>query len=496
MSTARPTTLVLSDLHLTTVEPLDPERPLWRRYKQRDLIYDDKLAAMLDDARAQVQGPLEVVFNGDVFDFDAVTDLPAPSMHLHASYMERIRGLAPHEAKSLFKLQRILADHPTFVAAVRRLTAAGTRVVFVVGNHDLELLWPSVQATLEHALTPDRANGEVRIVEWFYRSGEDTLIEHGHQYDSYCVCDDPLWPTIRLTEDSAPRIRLPFGSYASRVLVNGMGVINPHNDQTWLLSFGGYVLYFWNHVARVQPLLPLTWMWSSLMTLILSVRDGFLPAEVDPRALEERVEDVATKAQASPAMVRALYALRVHPAFFTPWRIAQELWVDRLLLFLLIVVGSFQAMATLNVLFGWGLQAWLATIVLLFPPFLLYAQGIEPEARAVDRAVHARATLIAGIANVERLVLGHTHVARHTTVEPLEYLNPGTWSPGFRDAACTQPIGHPYVVWIRPNEAGRRDAHVEAWLNPGWLALPPTASEPSPAARVPFFNWRGRPRRR
>lgn len=138
MANARPTTLVLSDLHLTTVEPLDPERPMWRRYKQRDLLYDDRLAAMLDDARQQVRGPFEVVFNGDIFDFDAVTDLPEPAMGLHPSYMERIRGLAPTEAKSLFKLSRILADHPVFVAAVQRLTTSGARVVFVVGNHDLE----------------------------------------------------------------------------------------------------------------------------------------------------------------------------------------------------------------------------------------------------------------------------------------------------------------------------------------------------------------------
>lgn len=496
MANARPTTLVLSDLHLTTVEPLDPERPMWRRYKQRDLLYDDRLAAMLEDARHQVRGPFEVVFNGDIFDFDAVTDLPDPAMGLHPSYMERIRGLAPTEAKSLFKLSRILADHPVFVAAVQRLTLSGARVVFVVGNHDLELLWPSVQAALERTMTPDGAPGEVRVVEWFYRSGDDTLIEHGHQYDSYCLCDDPLWPTIRLTEDGPARIRLPFGSYASRVLVNGMGVINPHNDQTWLLSFAGYALYFWNHVVRVQPLLPLTWMWSSVVTLLLSVRDGFLPAQVDPRALEERVDEVAGRAQATPAMVRALYALRVHPAFYTPWRIAQELWVDRLVLFLLVVVGSFQAMATLNVLFGWGLQVWLTTLILLFPPFLLYAQGIEPEARAVDRAVAARATLVAGVANVERWVLGHTHVARHTDVGPLELLNPGTWSPGFRDAACTEPVGHPYVVWIRPVADGSRAAAVEAWLDPGWLTLPRAQADEAPEQRLPFFNWRSRPRRR
>ena len=34
---AAPHTLVFSDIHLTTAEPVDPERALWKRYKHHDL---------------------------------------------------------------------------------------------------------------------------------------------------------------------------------------------------------------------------------------------------------------------------------------------------------------------------------------------------------------------------------------------------------------------------------------------------------------------------
>jgi hypothetical protein len=32
----------------------------------------------------------------------------------------------------------------------------------------------------------------VRFVHWFYISNNDTLIEHGHQQDPYCLCENPL----------------------------------------------------------------------------------------------------------------------------------------------------------------------------------------------------------------------------------------------------------------------------------------------------------------
>ena len=46
--TTRTHTVILSDLHLTEEEPLDPQRPLWKRYKQRAQFIDDSFARWLD----------------------------------------------------------------------------------------------------------------------------------------------------------------------------------------------------------------------------------------------------------------------------------------------------------------------------------------------------------------------------------------------------------------------------------------------------------------
>lgn len=71
-------------------------------------------------------------------------------------------------------------------------------MVFVIGNHDIELHWPLVQKSLLHflALSPEQES-RVKFCEWFYLSEGDTAIEHGNQYDDYCVASNPIHPLIK-----------------------------------------------------------------------------------------------------------------------------------------------------------------------------------------------------------------------------------------------------------------------------------------------------------
>lgn len=484
MAEPRVTTIVLSDVHVTTAEPPDPARPLWKRYKQADLFVDGRIGRMLRDVRRHAPGRVELVLNGDIFDFDGVTELPRDG-RFRTSWMERRRGLAPTEAKSAWKMGRILDDHPEFVAVLREHVVDGHDLVFVTGNHDVDLLWPEVQATLRRRLDIDRTatdpsgglRGDVRFCDWFYISEGDTLIEHGMQYDSYCLCYDPVSPTIRIGDD-LPRMRLPFGNHASRIMINGMGIINPHADATWIMPFWGFVLFFWQHVTRIQPLLPWTWMWTAVVTFWLSVRDGLEPAERDVLTLEDKVEEIAARAKGTPRMVRGLLALRVHPAFFTPWRIARELWLDRLFLFSLVVIGTFQLLATANVFMVVSIWWWLALLAMFFPPFLFYARSVSSEALDFDRAIGRRLHMISAVAGVSRVVFGHTHREGHQRFGDVEVLNPGTWSPAFADPACRVRVGRTCVVRIDPTEEGARAASLQVWRDPGWERLEPVDMEP------------------
>ena len=48
-------TVVVSDLHLTDAEPVDPRRPLWKRFKQRDLFIDESFARFLEYVHREVE---------------------------------------------------------------------------------------------------------------------------------------------------------------------------------------------------------------------------------------------------------------------------------------------------------------------------------------------------------------------------------------------------------------------------------------------------------
>ena len=70
-------TFILSDLHVTTAEPVNARDPVWRRFKQRDFFVDDALNVFLQRIHEIGAGqPVELILAGDIFDFDGVTQLP------------------------------------------------------------------------------------------------------------------------------------------------------------------------------------------------------------------------------------------------------------------------------------------------------------------------------------------------------------------------------------------------------------------------------------
>ena len=142
-------------MHISDAAPVEPRRPLWKRFRQADLFVDQSFARFLTCLCEEVDDRIELIFNGDAFDFDPITAIPEnPSFPV--SWLERQRGLVSEEEKSEFKVRRVLRDHPVWVEALRDFLQRGNDVVFVIGNHDLELHWPAVQRTIRDALDPDR----------------------------------------------------------------------------------------------------------------------------------------------------------------------------------------------------------------------------------------------------------------------------------------------------------------------------------------------------
>jgi UDP-2,3-diacylglucosamine pyrophosphatase LpxH len=453
-------TAILSDLHLCEAEPVDPVFPLWKKYKTRDFFFDELLAKLLRELEVWSKGEqIELVLNGDIFDFDSVTSFPqAPLFRI--SKIEKSRGLFPKEEKSLYKIQRILQDHDVFAESLRKWLRSGHRIVFVMGNHDIELHYPAVQRKILELLeSPD---GTVRFAEWFYISNADTLIEHGNQYDPYCVCEDPINPFVR--GSNFRTIRLPFGNLACRYLVNGMGFFNPHVDSNYIMTIPEYVRFFLKYMVRAQPQLMFTWFYGALATLYISMTDRLKPTIKDPLKAEHRIQDIAARANAEPRMVRELRELFVPTAAANPFLMARELWLDRAFLLMAGFVVLLGLMNWIHQLFEVSFLWIFVPLFMLLPFFLFYSKSVVSKVSQFKEPDESTLSKAQAITGVSRIVYGHTHQPRHETIGAVEHLNSGTWSPAFLDVECTKSVEQKTFIWIEPNsQQGHRTAKLMSY---------------------------------
>ncbi len=464
----------MSDLHLTDAELGQPGKSLWKRYKRPKFFIDRSFKRLLEYLQSEVgEDPIELVLNGDIFDFDSVMRLP-----LHpgftVSWLERNRGLFPEEEKSRFKMDVILQDHEVWVQALRDFLKRGHSIVFVIGNHDVELHWPMVQKEILKALGVDSVEvPRVRFCEWFYISNQDTAIEHGNQYDDYCVTTNPIHPLIK--KGRKVRVRLPFGNIAGRYMTNGMGLFNPHVESTFLMTMPEYSRFFYKYALRVQPFLPFAWLWSAFVSFWEAITDGLLPAMRDPLFIEQRVKEIAINSNATPEMVRTLNELKVHSAIFNPLKIAQELWIDRALLFALIAFISFELSALIYIFIPITLWWSILFFFLLMPGLVFYSKKIKSAVVQTMEDTFKNAPMVAKITHTNRVIFGHTHREQHTAVDQTEVINTGTWSPAFKDPECHESFGKKCFAWIRKSkddEGLERHADLYIWNDPGIEKIP------------------------
>ena len=459
--------LALSDLHLSDAEPEDPNRPHWKAYKRRRFFVDHDVSNLFAWARQRHNGPLELLLNGDIFDFDNITAYPEERRR-DINWLGRRRGMTSESWMSAFKMQRIIDDHPVFFDALSDWLAAGHPIIYVLGNHDLEVHWPEVQRLIRARVGGDEHN--FQFCEWFYISGQDTFVPHGHEFDPYCVARSPIDPLISVY--GRPRVQVPFGDLANRYMLNGMGYFNPHATANYIMSLSEYVRFFIKYMLKTQPLLLWTWFWGAMVTLFVTFRDYVAPSLRDPLLVDVKVSNIAGKSNTVPTVVRQLAALSVPPAATDPLKIARELWLDRGLLLLLMVGVAYQLVAAVN--WVWRISPlWtLVPLALLLPLFLMYSFKVRPQVFEKPLLNENRAELISQIAGVSNAVMGHTHQPELKDIGPLSFANSGFWSPAFAEPECIHRIGTQSFVLIDGSNTSGDVRHLQLWE---W---PPNATEP------------------
>ncbi|MCA9537513.1 MAG: metallophosphoesterase family protein [Myxococcales bacterium] len=424
--------LIVSDLHLGG--PLrppphqDPDHPppIGLRAIRRVVRLDRELARFIDYHRAHPSAPgrrWTLIFNGDTIDFLHM-DVRPDQDQLDAE--ESHYGLAFDERRARFKLAVIARCHRHSLTALARFIEAGHQVVFIVGNHDVDLWFGEVRNDLieqiaAHADDPEQVRAGVRFEPWFYYDAGRAYVEHGHRFDPYATFPDPLSP---LAADRARYLAPNFGHFGLRYFCNRVPSFPIHDldTMTWrdlwawvkahwpwglLRSLGQYVAFVFRYAQA-------------------TARDRFSRGrrEAVTRARRrDRLRRFAARHGWPLARILALDGMRKPHVGETIGRLIQALHLDRLALIGLtlacvvvalgLVDAPWSGLLALGVA-GLGFGAW-RQLDRTRPPVDVHPL-LGRVARRVGRLTDAKV-----------VVFGHTHRPTLRQVGKVRWLNPGSW---------------------------------------------------------------------
>lgn len=240
------TVIIVSDLHLG-----EGRNASTGRFNPRENFLLGAEFQCLLAARAPARGSSSLlVLNGDSFDFLRIVKTPETQrdvdrwkaaladldvvkepQDLAVSKHERTYGFKTQDYNCIWKLLWIATGHPDFFAALGGWVDRGGQIVFVKGNHDLELHWPLVQRYLRRVIAgpdPTRA-GRIHFCEAGLRIA-NLYVEHGHRFErTTAVRGETELP-------GGTEINYPPGSLVNRYLINTLEGLEPFLDNVKPLS--------------------------------------------------------------------------------------------------------------------------------------------------------------------------------------------------------------------------------------------------------------------
>ena len=396
----------------------------------------------------------------------------------HESF-ERRYGFLPTPEKSAQKLDAIYRGHPVFFRALAWFVGVGHRVVFVRGNHDLELFWPPVQERIRECVAreyaaafhgPDSYSPENRSLPdledrirfepgWFcYRRGA-FYAEHGCQYDLISASANPARPIL----PGHPWVMNPdVGSLAVICLHNHLESQFPELENE--ANYGASLL----DVIRRDPV-------RTGIMLIRHAGDFVRMAQrlwlAGHAAVSEQVpsqDDLACcagPAGLTPRLVRDIYELGARPLLLRQrlaWLLfsppghavklalviaATALILALVALYYLVITPAIASLLPASVVVtgaGPTLRLLGKALLWLLPPAAYAALRRTLGGRVVDDPLFEASTQIHGILRerdpeLSYLIMGHNH---RTNARPIAlradgrhtyYLNTGTWTPSFAE---------------------------------------------------------------
>lgn len=455
--------LVISDLHLG--EDLRPGganvsylRHLATLERELEKFLQHYTTTRLDGR------PWRLVVNGDMVDFMSVMILPEDKAEEGDDEEDKLYGLGFGERQSQKKMERVIARHQGVFKRLGEFVAAGNELVIVVGNHDVEFHYPSVQRTLVEWLcglvvgmgADENARvafaDRISFCPWFYYKEDCIYIEHGHQYDEYCSFDYLLHPVAAATPkalNKKSRIALSVAHAGMRYFANQIPDYDPHTAEHW--SFVDYMKWAWTQGLRGG--LRLAYFYGLLVWRLVELWYSLRGVDAERRLVHhERLKELSAHWQMSEEKLLALDSLKRAPVTRRFWKLLAALFIDRMLL-------GIVALVTAGVLVGhlhglWKAAGALAT-VLAFACVNQALNHIRLESSATK--LRTATSLIQGLVCAPFIVFGHSHTPEKVSLaNGATYYNTGTWASD--DAA--QSFTHLMVV---SDENGAPKAELKQW---------------------------------
>lgn len=446
-------TVAISDIHLSQLELTDG---LWMRYRQAPFITDSDLVAMLDAFRERTRGDeIELVLNGDIFDFDA------PWVQDGKTHLPDARRDAE---TAIFVLRGILRDHAELFATIGKILAENGTVVFVAGNHDVEFVLEEIRLFLRDTLTAaatasgatearDAIASRILFRSWFYISTDNVLFEHGHQYDETNSCLTIMTPFSRDRKNIAPT----FGSLVARYFCARLGYFNPHVEDSYMLSFFGYIKHGIRYYLFSSRSIVATFTRGMSRTLVELIRNRI------PEVPEHREENIAAAIQETGvdrARIEEHLALSAPPLDVSLWRSLRTLGIDRLAFGFFVVTLAFIWQRLTH---GPTLLAAAFPIAMMIGYVLIVRRQTTLD--EVWSNVKNASRELSRIHGTHAVVFGHTHHAAGAWEDGIFYGNTGSWSAAYVDVECTKPLNdrRPLVWLTRKDETSPLTGGLVMW---------------------------------
>ena len=371
-----------------------------------------------------------LVLNGDIFDFLHVDIQPETGTFKTPPIdgsEEAVYGLSFEESRSRWKLGLIARLHRRVFDAFARFICAGGRLTFVIGNHDVDLCFPSLQQDLSayilsHALPQAREvmAGSIHIEPWFYLSSPFVYMEHGHRFDPYTTFPDPLEPTsLRERAQLAPN----FAHYGLRYFANRVPSFPIYDLEQ---SPWGKI-YEWVRSHRLRDsgmaLVAAFHFFFKYWTAMLTERRAWSGNRgVNRYERRAKLAQIARRLGWTARRLYLLDAMKAAPVGQSPSVFVQALQLDRIAIVVgLIIFWVALAVSDHHAPFSFALMLGLFAVGLWW-----FLDRSRPHADLHPKLGEI-AQEIGRIARVPIVVFGHTHQATCESHGRVIWLNPGSW---------------------------------------------------------------------